>query len=262
MTRKLKRSPAFELLLEIRDEVFIRPPEDAQRNWLLNRFIREAADDLQALDAIARRFVRGGVRELPPDMRSAELSDQQIMEDWQLPLMEAMAAIAARSGGDVLEVGFGRGISAGLIQRRDVRSHTIVECNHSVLARYERWREQYADRDIRIVPGLWQDVLGTLGDFDAIFFHTYALDEEESVEYLAGSVTFAAHFFPVAAAHLRPGGVFTYLSNEIDSVGRAHQRLLFAHFREVRLQRVALTLPPDVRDAWWADSMIVVEAVK
>jgi guanidinoacetate N-methyltransferase len=262
MTRKIRRTQAYQLLLEISDDGFIRPPEDGQRNWLLNRFVREAGDDLQALDAIARRFVRGGQRALPADMRSADLSDEQIMEDWQLPLMEAMAAIAARSGGDVLEVGFGRGVSAGFIQRHGVRSHTIIECNPSVLARFDRWRETFPDRDIRIVPGLWQDVIGSLGDFDAVFFHTYALDEDESVEFLAGSVTFAAHFFPEAAAHLRPGGSFTYLTNEIDSLGRAHQRLLFEHFTSLRLQHVTLELPADVRDAWWADSMIVIEAVR
>ena len=262
MTRKLKRTEAFDLQLEVRDDRFIRPPGEAQRNWLLNRFIREAGDDLQALDAIARRFVHGGNRDLPADMRTAALSDEQIMEDWQLPLMEAMAGIAARTGGDVLEIGFGRGVSAGMIQERGVRSHTIVECNESVIARFARWRATLPDRDIRIVPGLWQDVIGALGDFDAVFFHTYALDEDEAIELVAGSVTFAAHFFPVAAAHLRPGGVFTYLTNEIDSLSRAHQRLLFAHFRSFRLQRVPLTLPPDVRDAWWADSMVVIEAVK
>ncbi len=262
MTRKLKRTRAFELQLELRDDAFIRPPNDAQRNWLLNRFVREAADDLQALDEVAQRFVPGGARDLPADMRQATLSDDQIMEDWQLPLMEAMASIAARSGGDVLEIGFGRGVSAGMIQRHGVRSHTIVECNDSVIDRFTRWRETLADWDIRLVPGLWQDVIGTLGEFDAVFFHTYALDEDEAVELVAGSVTFAAHFFPVAAAHLRAGGVFTYLSNEIDSLSRAHQRLLFEHFRSVRMQRVSLTLPPDVRDAWWADSMVVVEAVK
>lgn len=262
MTRKLRRTQAFQLMLEIRDEDFIRPPHDGQRNWLLNRFMREAGDDLQALDGIARRFVRGGPRELPADMRTADLSDEQIMEEWQRPLMEAMAAIAARSGGDVLEIGFGRGVSATLIQRHGVRSHTIVECNDSVLSRFERWRQHFPERDIRIVPGLWQDVIGTLGQFDSVFFHTYALDEDESVEFLAGSVTFAAHFFPVAAAHLRAGGAFTYLTNEIDSIGRAHQRLLFEHFSTFRAQRVALTLPADVRDAWWADSMIVIEAVR
>jgi len=260
--RKLKRTAAFELSLDIRDDQFIRPPNDAQRNWLLNRFIREAGDDLQALDATARRFVPGARRDRPADMREAALSDDEIMEDWQLPLMEAMAAIAARAGGDVLEVGFGRGISAALIQRLGVRSHTIIECNPHVIARFERWRSTLPDRDIRMVPGLWQGVIQALGAFDAVFFHTYALDEDEAVELLASSVTFAAGFFPVAAAHLRTGGVFTYLSNEIDTLGRAHQRLLFDHFSSLRLQRVPLTLPPDVRDAWWADSMVVVEAVK
>lgn len=262
MTRKLKRTTAFELTLDIRDDGFIRPPHEAQRNWLLNRFMREAGEDLQALDAIARRFVPGARRDLPDDMRNADLSDEQIMEEWQVPLMEAMAAIAARSHGDVLEIGFGRGVSAGMIQRHGVRSHTVIECNPSVLARFDRWRKTFPDRDLRVVPGLWQDVIGSLGDFDAVFFHTYALDEDESVELLANSVTFAAHFFPVAAAHLRPDGVFTYLTNEIDTLGRAHQRLLFEHFSGVRLRRVPLTLPTDVRDAWWADSMVVIEAVK
>ena len=88
------------------------------------------------------------------------------------------------------------------------------------------------------------------------------LSEDEAIELLSSSVTFAENFFSVAATHLRPGGVFTYLTNEIDSLGRAHQRLLFEHFSDLRLQRVPLTLPSDVRDAWWADSMVVIAAVK
>jgi guanidinoacetate N-methyltransferase len=260
--RKIKRTAAYELQLDVRDDTFIRPPHEAQRNWLLNRLVREAGEDLVALDAIARRFVPGGGRDLSADLRVAALTDAQIMEDWQLPLMQAMASIAARAGGDVLEIGFGRGVSAGMIQERGVRSHTIVECNPSVIDRFMEWRARFPDRDIRMVPGLWQDVIDTLGVYDAVFFHTYALDEDEAVELVAGSVTFAAHFFATAAAHLRPGGVFTYLSNEIDSMSRAHQRLLFEHFRSIQVQRVKLDLPADVRDAWWADSMIVVEAVK
>lgn len=262
MTRKIKRTRAFELQLEVKDDAFIRPPTEAQRNWLLNRFLREAGEDLQVLDTLAQRFVPGGARAMPTDLRHATLSDADIMEDWQLPLMGAMAAIAARAGGDVLEIGYGRGVSARLIQSHVVRSHTIVECNPSVLDRFAEWRATLPERDIRVVPGLWQDVIGTLGEYDAVFFHTYALDEDEVTELVAGSVTFAAHFFPVAAAHLRPGGVFTYLSNEIDTLSRAHQRLLFEHFRSIRLERVSLSLPPDVRDAWWADGMVVVEAVK
>jgi guanidinoacetate N-methyltransferase len=262
MTRKLKRTQAFDLSLEIKDQAFVRPPHESQRNWLLNRFLREAADDLQALDALASRFVPGGTRALPDDLRNAALADEQIMEEWQLPLMETMAAIAARSGGDVLEIGFGLGVSAELMQRHGVRSHTVVECNPSVIERFERWRSAYPGRDIRMVPGLWQDVIADLGKYDAIFFHTYALDEDESVELLERSVTFAAHFFPAAAEHLRPGGVFTYLTGEIDSLSRAHQRLLLERFSSFRVQRVKLHVPGDVRDAWWADSMAVVEATR
>ena len=55
MTRKLKRTQAFDLSLEVKDDTFLRPPHEFQRNWLLNRFLREAADDLQALDGVARR---------------------------------------------------------------------------------------------------------------------------------------------------------------------------------------------------------------
>jgi guanidinoacetate N-methyltransferase len=260
--RKRKRTGSYELSLEIGDDAFIRPPTDAQRNWLLNRLVREAGADLQALDAIARRFAPGEQRLLPADMRTADLRDDEIMEDWQLPLMDAMARAAARPGADVLEIGFGRGVLATLIQKAGVRSHTIVECNPHVLTRFEQWRAPLADRDIRIVPGLWQDVIGSLGAFDAICFHTYALDEEEAVELLSNSVTFAAGFFPVAAEHLRPGGTFTYLTNEIDSLGREHQRLLLDHFSELRVRRVTLAIPPDVRDAWWADSMIAIAAVK
>ena len=262
MTRKLKRTRAFDLSLDIKDDVFLRPPREAQRNWLLNQFLREAAEDLQSLGRLAERFVPGGERDLPDDMRTADLTDEQIMEDWQLPLMREMARIATHTGGDVLEVGFGRGVSATLIQDHGVRSHTIIECNESIIGRFEAWLDGYADRDIRIVPGLWQDVIGGLGQFDAIFFHTYALDKDESVDLLVRSVTFADHFFSTAAGHLADGGIFTYLTNEIDSLSRSHQRLLFEHFRSFRLHVVPLELPADVRDAWWADSMAVIEVMK
>ena len=58
-------------------------------------------------------------------------------------------------------------------------------------------------------------------------------------------------------------GVFTYLTNEADSLSRAHQRLLFEHFREVRLRRLApLALPADSADDLWADSMVLIGAYR
>jgi len=262
--RKLKRCADFDLSLEVQSDDFIRPPRDAQRHALLNRSVREFSDDLKALDRIAGGFVRG-VDELVflGDRTRAELRDQEIMEDWQIPIMKAMAGCVSAGGGDVLEIGFGRGISATFVQDGGVRSHTIVECNDDVVRRFWDWRAGYEDRDIRLIHDKWQNVLTDLESFDGILFHTYPLDENEYMEYAASSVTFAQHFFAVAAGLLRPGGVFTYLTNEIDSLSRGHQRLLFAHFESITSSVVqGLSLPDDVADLWWADSMVVVKAVK
>lgn len=263
MTRRLRRTPQLDVVLQIRDEGFIRPPREAQRNWLLNRALDEFVGDLEHAHAAARHFVRGTDGVDVADRTQAELDDQSIMEDWQIPVMRAMARVVAEQHGDVLEIGFGRGVSAGFIQAEGVRSHTIVECNDAVVARYHDWAARYPGRTLHLVHARWQDATDRLGQYDGVFFHTYPLDEDEYVAHVARSVTFAAHFFPTAAAHLRPGGVFTYLTNEADSLSRAHQRLLFEHFASFTLERVAsLDVPDDSRDALWGDAMVVVKAVK
>ena len=262
MTQKLRRSDSIEVRLVITDDNFIRPPREAQRNALLNKALKEFTDDLSALDNHARQFVPGSMQNDLDDRTQKILSDEEIMEDWQIPLMQSMADLVTESRGDVLEIGFGRGIASSMIQEQEVRSHTVIECNDSVVDRFEEWRMRYPDRDIRLVHGLWQDTIEELGRFDGIFFHTYPLNEEEYMQYVNSGVTFAGHFFPSAAAHLRPGGVFTYLTNEIDSLSRAHQRLIFQHFSSFRLQVVPLNMPENVQDVWWAPSMAVVKAVK
>ena len=185
------------------------------------------------------------------------------MEDWQIPLMSGMADWVTESGGDILEIGFGRGVSAQLIQERGVRSHTIVEVNpHSIQQHFHPWRQRHASKDIRLVTGLWQDTLDQLKTYDGIFFHAFPMNEQEFMQYVAGSATFAEHFFPVAAKLLRPGGVFTYLTTEIDSLARRHQRSLFKHFEEIRMKVQTLAVPPDTKDAWWSNSMVLLGATK
>lgn len=260
MTRRLKRQRNFELTLDIKSEAFIRPPTDSQRNWLLNRAVAEFTDDLNALDAAAARFVPGANPVSMADRTQALLADEEIMEDWQIPLMRAMAEAVTHNHGDVLEIGFGRGIGSTFLQDAGVKSHTIIECNNSVVERYQQWLAGYTGRDIRLQHGLWQDELVHLARFDGVFFHTYPLNADEFVDQIAESVTFAEHFFPHAAEHLKPGGVFSYLSFEIDSMSRGHQRALLKHFSSISLSVLPLTLPDDVHDAWWADSMVLVSA--
>ena len=262
MTRRIRRHPKFEVTVNIKDDGFIRPPRDGQRQWLLNQAVEEFSDNLVQLDTHAAAFVPGSEAHRFEDRTQRNLGDDDIMEDWQLPMMRAMADIATRQHGDVLEIGFGRGVSADYIQERGVRSHTIIECNDSVVDRFNKWREQYPEQEIRLVHARWQDALQQLSRYDAIFFHTYPLTEAEYIEQALNSATFAEHFFETAANLLYEGGVFTYLSNEIDSLSRRHQRALFRHFSRIAISVVPLVIPSDVKDTWWSDSMVAVEATR
>ena len=263
MLRRIHRTDQYSLNLEIHDDTFISPPKEFQRSVLVSKSLKEYAEDLDALHDSAKRFVPGGVTErLDIDRTQKELSDQEIMEDWQIPLMQSMVNAITQSNGDILEIGFGRGISSTMIQEAGAASHTIIECNDSVVDRFHEWKPLMPGENIKLVHGLWQDTIQNLGQFDGLFFHTYPLNKDEYMAYVNGAVTFAEHFFPTAIEHLKDGGAFTYFSNEIDSLSREHQRLLLKYFSSFSVQTISLEVPNDVVDTWWADSMVVIKAIK
>jgi amino acid adenylation domain-containing protein len=266
-----RKSADFEILFRVQDG-FVRPPTDSQRNWILQRALDEFADDVRHLDDLSKRLVGGSDR---PEIRGEwgaaratltasqlTIAEQQVMQDWERPLMKAMAELAAAAHGDVLEVGFGMGISGTYLQECGIKSHTIIECNDDVFSRAQQWRNQHPDRRIRLLQGKWHEVLDQLDTYDAVLFDTYPLSEEEFRDAVINSVTFAESFFPVAARLLRPGGVFTYYTNEIDSFSRRHQRRLLDHFGSLTLAVVRSLKPPEDCNYWWADSMVVIGAVK
>ncbi|HKY41294.1 MAG TPA: amino acid adenylation domain-containing protein [Polyangiaceae bacterium] len=266
-----RRTDNYELYLHLPDDQFVRTPRASQRNWLLQRALDELGADLDALDRIAEHCVAGSERPLieadlaaaPIEYRSNELliGGQQVMQAWEQPLMQAMAAIAAESRGDVLEVGFGLGLSATALQSQGVRSHTIVEANPEVRKALERWRAESAGSRVSVLAGRWQEVELPAGAFDAVLFDAYPTSEEEYERDVLESPTYAAAFFDTALRVLRPGGVFVYYSNEIDSLSRRHQRLLLERFRSFSVSLVENLQPPADCQYWWASSMAVVKAV-
>ncbi len=268
----IERRPSFAVSLDVSDDAFIKTEDPAQRNWVVTRTMEELADDLEHLDAVARRFVSGSERQrIVEDWAKSQaryddaqliIDGQQVMQDWERPYMEAMSKVVTETHGDVLEIGFGMAISASYIQAMGVRSYTVIECNDGVMQQFEQWKARYPGRDIRLVPGKWQDVIDTLGLFDGIFFDTYPLSEEEFDRYVVRDVTFGQHFFAAAARHLRPGGIFTYYSNEIDTVSRRHQRALLEHFSSISFSVCRPLFPPPDCNYWWADSMVVTKAIK
>ena len=262
--RKLKRSNAFEVTVTIHDDNFIRPPKDSQRNAVVNRALKEFIGDLNILNEQTKSFVPGAtIHGFKIDREQKIMGDQEIMEDWQIPLMQEMANTITENGGDILEIGFGRGISANMIMENDIASYTAMECNDDVINKYfKKFAELHKEKDIKLIHGLWQDHINEVGLFDGILFHTYPLNDDEYMQYVNGSITFAEHFFEHASNHLKPGGSFTYFSNEIDSLSREHQQLILKHFSSFHVKVISLNMPDDVIDTWWADSIVVIKAIK
>ena len=262
----------FDVKLTIHNNTFIKTPQENQHNWIISRFVDELKEDLLHLGKLTDCFVEGSAREtIVQEWEKSEakyseeeliIEGQQVMQTWERPLMKRMADIATESHGDVLEIGFGMGKSASYMLERGVKSYTLIECNEDVIEKFNAWRKQYPNIPTKLVKGKWQEVDEQLGMYDAIFFDTYPLDEEEFVDHVINNITFAEHFFPTAYKHLRTGGIFTYYTNEIDSFSSRHQRLVFNYFDSFALSVVSPLHPPVDCNYWWADSMVAIKAVK
>jgi len=263
MTRRIKRNANYEISLEIIDPEFLPTPRESQKNWIMNRLLKEADDELQYLNSIAGNLISGSDEAIDFDREQANLADQDIMEDWQIPVMEKMANIAAKSGGDILEIGMGRAIASDFIQKHKPLSHTIVECNDTIAAGFSDWSSNYPESSVHLLHGKWQDKISQLDKYDGILFHTYPLNEDEFVENVVHASTFSEHFFDTASRVLKPGGSFTYLTNENDSLSRMHQRKLLSEFSEIRLSQIHdLDIPDETRDSLWLNELLLVEIIK
>ncbi|MFN0122949.1 MAG: class I SAM-dependent methyltransferase [Blastocatellia bacterium] len=269
MTYK-KEFAAFDLELRNKSDEALPTLQDFQREWLMRKFMNESARDLEQTNLLSQRFVRGTKRPPLPenwDKQDVEYDDKQlllqghqVMQAWEHRIMEAMAANITETHGDVLEIGFGMGISATYILENGVRSYTVVEPNHAVVKAFEKWRESYPATPVRLLHGTWQQLSGQFEQYDGVLFDPYFVSEPDSVE--VESTTGVGSFLPLVIPHLREGGAMTYFTREIDSLSRPHQRMLFKYFRSVEMKKISDLVPPDDCNYWWADSMMVVRAIK
>jgi type IV protein arginine methyltransferase len=123
---------------------------------------------------------------------------EQVMMDWEAPLMQAHAQVVCHNQGDVLEIGFGMGISSTFIQQLNPTSHTIIEIHPEIFARAEVWA---ADKpNVNLIFSDWYDCVDTLSTYDGIFFHTYG-----DIHYLEFD-----QYVPQLA---KPGAKFTWWNN-------------------------------------------------
>ena len=97
--------------------------------------------------------------------------DFEVMMDWEDPLMSASAAYVCENGGDILEIGFGMGISAGYIQSHSISSHTIIENHPQIITKAQEWAN--GKSNVTIINNSWYNVKDNLSTYDGIFYDTY-----------------------------------------------------------------------------------------
>ncbi len=164
--------------------------------------------------------------------------------------MEAMAREVTANGGDILEVGFGMGISAGEIMKRGCRSYTVIEAHPEIAALARRWASQQ-NVQVTVLQGFWQEVIPKMKEqYDGILFDTFPLSQEERHRN-----HFA--FIPHAPRLLRSRGILTLYSDETMNFRTEHLELLLTHFDEVKLVKVTGLQPPPDCEYWHETHMIL-----
>jgi protein arginine N-methyltransferase 2 len=95
----------------------------------------------------------------------------EVMMDWEDTIMSASSAYVCENGGDILEIGFGMGISATYIQSHTINSHTIIENHPDIITKAQAWA---ADKsNVTIIEGSWFDIKDTLSTYDGLFYDTW-----------------------------------------------------------------------------------------
>jgi len=97
--------------------------------------------------------------------------DFEVMMDWEDPLMSASAAYVCENGGDILEIGFGMGISAGYMHSHSISTHTIIENHPNIIPKAQAWALNKSN--VTVITGSWYNIKDSLSTYDGIFYDTF-----------------------------------------------------------------------------------------
>tara|TARA_E500000318_G_C3461303_1_gene172764 strand:- start:52 stop:633 length:582 start_codon:yes stop_codon:yes gene_type:complete len=139
---------------------------------------------------------------------NTDLNNYQTMMEWEKPYMEYLVD-NLKPFGNVLEIGFGLGYSASQIQKHDIKSHTIIECEKIVLENIEHWKKN-KQKKIIVKEGYWQDILDSLDVYDCIFY-----DDAPSVKYNSENLRFRK-FLESILPHVKSGTRMTWYAEQCD----------------------------------------------
>ena len=126
----------------------------------------------------------------------------EVMMNWEDSIMKASADYVCENGGDILEIGFGMGISAGYIQANNINSHTIIENHPQIIEKLKLWAVDKPN--VTIIEGDWYSVKDSLSTYDGLFYDTWA---DENVD----------NFKTTLPTLMKLGGKATWWNNFTDS---------------------------------------------
>ena len=193
------------------------------------------------------------------DEHTLRIAGHPVMEDWEKDYMEELAKVACLNKGAVLEVGYGLGLSADAIQKRQIASHYIIECHPDVMARcIQDQHKMISENKLHLLGGFWQDITPLFNDniFDGILFDTYPLTEEE---------IHSNHFwfFKEAYRLLKPDGILTYYSDEAKTYSEKHMaKLLAAGFKSTNINKNICAVNPPANCEYWQDKTLLVPIIR
>jgi len=170
-----------------------------------------------------------------------------VMHDWEDLMMKKHAEVVCQNGGDILEIGFGMGISADYIQSYDITSHTIIENDKKI---YEKLLEWSKDKpNVKTIFGDWITSLPEQ-KFDGIFRDTWG-------EFLGKKV------FPLKILKVcKVGTIVTFFNNTNDK--KTMYSKTFFKDKNINFYKVDIKIPDYVnylpnynRDRYYVPEWIV-----
>ena len=126
----------------------------------------------------------------------------EVMMNWEDSIMKASSDYICENGGDILEIGFGMGISANYIQANSINSHTIIENHPQVIEKAKVWAN--GKSNVIIIEGDWYDVKDSLSTYDGLFYDTFGDDNIDN-------------FTKVLPTLMKSGGKATWWNNFTNS---------------------------------------------
>ena len=166
----------------------------------------------------------------------------EVMSDWEDPIMVKHAEIVTKNGGDILEFGFGMGISATHIQSHDINSHTIIEINDDVYERLLVWAEDKPN--VITIKGDWADSIPNK-QYAAIFYDPY------------GDMRNKPNFPWLIAPYCKEGTILSWYNNVLRTGSVYSEKYEHHHHYwnndRITYHEVELEIPDNARIKWYLE---------